>query len=143
MKRQIPQRMIRLAPLAICLLLITSCKKVFDLEPKNAVDQSQMYRNVYDADAAVIGIYGKVMQLAKPYMLMNELRGDLMDITSNSDRYMRQLSEQAVTADNPYINPRPFYNVIVNCNDVLKNFQIMRKENKMKEDEFRQRYCPR
>jgi len=109
------------------LLIFTgiSCKKMFDIKPQSQVDQSQAYRNVYDADAAVIGIYGKVMKVAKQYVLWNELRGDLMDITFNSDPYLRQLSEQNVTSNNPYINPQPFYDVILNCNDALKNFKIM------------------
>ncbi len=121
-------------------LLMPSCKKVFDLQPKDSVDVSQAYRNVYDADAAVIGIYGKVMKLAKQYLLFNEMRADLMDITSNSDQYIRQLSEHNVSGDNPYINPKPFYEVIVNCNDVLKNFTIMYNNKKLKDAEYRQRY---
>src|SRR4051812_36872977 len=104
MKQQVPQRMIRLLALATILMLVNSCKKIFDLKPTTTVDQAQMYRNVYDADAAVVGIYGKVMLLAKPYLLMNELRADLMDITMNSDRFLRQLSEHNVTTDNPYID---------------------------------------
>lgn len=140
MQLQFSQRVLRLLPVVIGLLALTSCKKIFDLEPKNVVDQTQMYRNVYDADAAVIGVYGKVMKLAKSYVLLNELRGDLMDVTPNADQFLRQLSEHKVAGDNPYVNPREFYNVIVNCNDVLKNFQIMRNENKLKEEEFNQRY---
>jgi starch-binding outer membrane protein, SusD/RagB family len=127
-----------IAPLL--LLTISSCKRSLDINPKSSVDISQAYRNVYDADAAVIGIYGKVMGLAKQYELWNELRGDLMDITYNSDQYLRQLSEHTVTADNPYINPRPFYDVILNCNDVLQNFNIMLQQNKFKVDEYNQRY---
>jgi starch-binding outer membrane protein, SusD/RagB family len=122
------------------ILSINSCKRALDLEPKSSVDISQAYRNVYDADAAVIGIYGKVMGLAKQYELWNELRGDLMDITYNSDQYLRQLSEHNVTADNPYINPRPFYDVILNCNDALQNFNIMLQQNKLKVEEYNQRY---
>lgn len=121
-------------------LQAVSCKKIFDVKPKDAVDRSQMYRNVYDADAAVVGIYGKVMRLAKSYMLLNELRGDLMDITFNSDQYLKQLSEHTVSTNNPYINPQPFYDVIINCNDVLKNFTIMFQQNRLKTDEYRQRY---
>src|SRR5436190_3421608 len=117
-----------------------SCKKMFDIKPQSQVDQSQAYRNVYDADAAVIGIYGTVMKVTKQYVLWNELRGDLMDITFNSDPYLRQLSEQNVTSNNPYINPQPFYDVILNCNDALKNFKIMLQQNKLKTDEFAQRY---
>ena len=117
-----------------------SCRKVFDIKPESQVDQSQAYQNVYDADAAVIGIYGKVMKVAKQFILWNELRADLMDITTNSDLYLRQLSEHRVTTDNPYTDPRTFYDVIINCNDALKNFRIMLQQNKLKADEFAQRY---
>jgi starch-binding outer membrane protein, SusD/RagB family len=122
------------------LLTSISCKKTLDVLPKSEVDQTQAYRNVYDADAAVIGIYGKLMKVAKQYIILNELRGDLMDITANSDIYLKQLSEQTVTEDNPYINPQPFYDVINNCNDALKNFTIMFQQNKLKADEYNQRY---
>ena len=41
---------------AIILILgIASCKKIMDVKPETQVDQSQAYRNVYDADAAIIG----------------------------------------------------------------------------------------
>jgi hypothetical protein len=63
-----------------------------------------------------------------------------MDITPNSDIYLRQLSEHNVSVDNPYINPRPFYGVILNCNDVLANFTAMYQQKKLKSDEYNQRY---
>jgi hypothetical protein len=117
-----------------------NCRKVFDQKPETTVDRSEMYQNVFDADAAVIGVYGKFMKLAKPYILLNELRGDLMDITDNSDTWLRQLSEHTTTVDNPYIDPQPFYEVIVSCNDVLANFTLMYQQNKLKELEYKQRY---
>jgi len=133
-------KFLRFSALALLLSGAVSCKKILDVVPKSSVDQTQAYRNVYDADAAVIGIYGKFMLLAKQYELWNELRADLMDITTNSDQNLRQLSEHTVTADNPYINPQLFYDVILNCNDVLKNFNIMLAGKKLKVDEYNQRY---
>jgi hypothetical protein len=130
----------------ICLLgvvisfSILSCKKTFDLQPKSAISSEQMYRNVFDADAAVIGIYGKFLNVLDRYVILNELRSDLADVTPNSDRYLIQLSTHSVTEDNPYADPRPFYEVILNCNDALKNFDIMRIEHKMDEDQYKQRY---
>jgi hypothetical protein len=121
-------------------LSIISCSKTFDIQPKSAVTSEQMYRNVYDADAAVIGIYGKFMGLAKQYVILNEVRSDLTDVTPNADVYLKQLSTHSVTIDNPYADPRPFYEVILNCNDALKNFDIMRSELKMDEDQYKQRY---
>src|SRR5687768_10767872 len=96
----------------LAVLMITgmaSCKKIFDVQPKDELDESQMYRNVYDADAAIIGLYGQFQSLAERYILLNELRADLIDVTANADEYLRQLSTHSVTEDNPYANPRPFY----------------------------------
>jgi tetratricopeptide (TPR) repeat protein len=63
-----------------------------------------------------------------------------MDITTNYDIWLRQLNEHSATVDNPYIDPQPFYEVIVNCNDVLKNFTLMYQQSKIKELEYKQRY---
>ncbi|MDQ0638663.1 hypothetical protein QF042_002228 [Pedobacter sp. W3I1] len=119
---------------------ILSCKKAFDIEPEDALEASQTYRNVYDADAAVLGIYGKFVKLADKYMLLNELRGDLLDVTSNANNYLKQLGTQTVAADNSYADPKPFYEVIINCNDALKNFNIMREKKLLDNMQYYQRY---
>ncbi|HMT72761.1 MAG TPA: RagB/SusD family protein [Chitinophagaceae bacterium] len=121
-------------------ILLTGCKKVFDLQPQDQLDHANAYQNVYDADAAVLGIYGKFMGLADRYVILNELRGDLLDYTANANEELRQVSTHTVTAGNPYADPRPFYEVIINCNDALENFKIMVANKKMTEAEFNQRY---
>jgi hypothetical protein len=85
-------------------------------------------------------LYGKFTSLAERYIVLNELRGDMLEYTDNADEYLRQISTHSVTAENPYANPRPFYELIVNCNDVLKNFNSMHDAKKMKENEFQERY---
>jgi starch-binding outer membrane protein, SusD/RagB family len=127
-------------PVVAGVVVLSSCKKILDVKPETALVQDQMYRNVFDADAAVLGVYGKLMKLAKPYVLLNELRADLMSPTVNADYYLQQLSNHAVSSDNPYIDPTPFYDVILNCNDVMKNFDQMLAEKKLKVDEYNQRY---
>ncbi|MCX6239746.1 MAG: RagB/SusD family nutrient uptake outer membrane protein [Bacteroidia bacterium] len=139
MKKKLSKIFITVFSVMICLSIL-SCSKMFDIEPKSAVSSEQMYRNVYDADAAVIGIYGKFLNVVDRYVILNELRSDLADVTPNSNQYLKQLSTHTVTVDNPYADPRPFYEVILNCNDALKNFDIMRSELKMTEDEYKQRY---
>lgn len=124
-----------------CSSLFFSCKKIYDVKPQGTLDASNMYRDVYDANAAVIGVYGKFMGLGKQYVLLNELRADLMTITPNADENLKQLNEHSVTDANPYANPRPFYAVINECNDILKNFNIMRAAKKFTELEYQQRYC--
>lgn len=136
-------RRIRIVILALGIIMsasMMSCKKLLDTEPGEVLGDGQMYRNVYDADAAVIGIYGKFMGLASKYTVLNELRGDLLDVTPNSDKYLNQLNSFNVQEGNPYADPRPFYEVILYCNDAMKNFRRMLDEGKLKQSEFDTRY---
>jgi starch-binding outer membrane protein, SusD/RagB family len=125
---------------SVFLLLLSSCKKTFDLKPINELDETQVYLTVADADAAVVGLYGKFQGLAERYILLNELRADMVEYTTNADVNLQQLSTHSVTHDNPYASPRLFYEFILNCNDVLKNFDIMKRDNRLKVAEYDQRY---
>lgn len=118
----------------------SGCKKVFDIKPQDQLDVTNAYQNVYDADAAVTGIYGKFMGLADRYVILNELRGDLLDYTANADESLRQISTHSVTAGNTWASPRPFYELIINCNDVLEHFTTMLSEKRFTADEYKQRY---
>ncbi|RZK60267.1 MAG: RagB/SusD family nutrient uptake outer membrane protein [Pedobacter sp.] len=116
-----------------------SCKKDNE-SPEDKVDVSNAYRNSSDADAAVLGIYGQFLSLHKTFILQNELRADLIEPTVNADPYLRQLSNHMVTKDNPYIDPRPYYSVILNCNDALKNFTLMVRDKRMSVDDYNKHY---
>lgn len=126
--------------LTLC-ISVASCKKMYDIQPQDSLTGSQVYQNIYDADAAVLGIYGQFIGLADRYIILNELQGDLLDITPNSSAYLKQLSTHSVTADNPYADPRPFYKVINSCNDALKNFAIMRQNKLLDDNQYYQRYA--
>ena len=117
-----------------------SCSKILNKDPETTLDSKNVYRNIFDADAAVIGVYGKFMGLAKQYVIMNELRADLLTVTDNADNELREISTHSTTQNNSYTSPKPFYSLINECNDVLKNFDIMLKDNKFKITEYNQRY---
>ena len=124
-----------------CVWVGSSCKEVFDLDPEEALTSQQMYRDIFDADAAIIGLYGKFSTLAKQYVVLNELRADLLDVTDNADVALREINNHNVTESNAYANPRPYYELILNCNDILKNFKMMVETNKIKRTEYNQRYA--
>jgi len=122
-------------------LSLGSCQDYLDVQPEDRLSGDQVYRDIYDADAAVIGIYGKFMALAEKHVILNEMRADLMTTTRNSSPYLKELSEHNVSAENPYISPKQFYEVILNCNDVLKNFDIMLADKKFTQAQYEQRYA--
>lgn len=128
---------------ALAMLVCSSCSEFLDVEPEEALVKEQMYRNVFDADAAVIGIYGKLLSLAEQHVVLNELRADLLTVTNRANPYLQEINTSdvsAISANNPYANPREFYEVILNCNDVLANFKVMHDDNKFTPEEYNQRY---
>lgn len=126
--------------LALLAGLFASCEKLLEIPPEDLLPSEQHFRDKYDADAAVRGIYGKLMYLADRIVILNELRADLMDVTENADIYLRQLNLHQVEAGNPYASAQPFYSVINDCNDVLHNFNLMLKDLKFSQEEYNQRY---
>ena len=117
-----------------------SCKKMLDVPIENNLDYTNAYKNVSDADAAVLGLYGQFQGLQKLYIMQNELRADLLDVTPRTNAELRDLSNHTTAKNNSYIDPRPYYQLIVNCNDVLKNFDKMNAERRMSVDDYNKHY---
>jgi uncharacterized protein (UPF0254 family) len=59
----------KLVTAVFLLTAMSGCRKIFDIKPQDQLDVTQAYQNVYDADAAVVGIYGKFMGLADRYII--------------------------------------------------------------------------
>lgn len=127
--------------LAMLVCLCTfSCKDTFDITPENVLRADRMYQNVNDADAAIFGIIGKLTTVMDRYIVLNELRADLMDVTPNADKYLREINDHDISANNPWADPRPYYELILNCNDVMKNFDIMLSTNRIDQANYGIRY---
>ena len=125
---------------ALVAVFMISCDDFLDVNPEEVITPEQHFKDKDDADAAIDGIYGKFMELAPQYVILNELRSDLMDITYNADYYLRQVNLHEVTADNPYTNPKLFFRLINESNDILYHFNIMLKEKRLSTDDYNQRY---
>jgi len=121
---------------------LSSCSGILDVEPTGELEREDYYQNALDADVAVMGVYGQLMGLAEHYVVLNEVRADLVEPTMLADPALVDLSNHSVVASdhNKYADPKPFYRVILNCNDVLQGLQKMRDENRITEDQFNQRY---
>ncbi|WP_225444135.1 RagB/SusD family nutrient uptake outer membrane protein [Echinicola arenosa] len=118
-----------------------SCSDMLDVEPTLELDKDRFYQNQLDADVAVMGVYGELMKLAEQYVVLNEVRADLIEPTMMADADLVDLSNHSVVAsdNNKYADPKPFYRVILNCNDVLAGLDKMRDENRITEDQYNQR----
>jgi hypothetical protein len=131
---------LKVTAMVALLTCLSSCKKMYDVQPENTVEAKNTYQNIYDADAAVTGVYGKLLNIAGQYEIMNELRADLMEVTPNAGADLQQINTHSVQAGNAYADPTPFYAVILNCNDVMKNLKIMFDTQKLTAADYNQRW---
>jgi len=139
MKRNL-QKKLTLVLLITCFFTLFSCKKTFDIKPLSEVDVTQDWRNVTDVNSAILGVYGKLLGVAEQYIVLNELRGDLMDVTPNADKYLQEISQHHVTIGNPWGDPRPYFTIILNCNDILYHMNIMLAQNLISVADYNYRY---
>lgn len=97
---------------------LTSCEDFMStdsnrltLADDNLIDSSN------DSVYSILGILNQVQKISDKYVLIGELRGDLMDVTPTSESALRDLSQFNVDpASSPYADVRDFYSVINNCN---------------------------
>jgi hypothetical protein len=95
-------------------MLDTTVNRVLPTEAKNN-----------DSIYSVLGLLTQINQLADQYVVVGELRGDLMDITKNADEHLRAINNfdynYSNLSSNPYISQREYYSVINNCNYFIQN----------------------
>ena len=71
---------------------------------------------------SMFGIFSQLEKLSDSYVLLGELRGDLMDVNPASDMYLKEINNFEVSKNNPYTNNiKDYYAVINNCNYVIHN----------------------
>lgn len=101
----------------------SSCEDFLDVDSDRVVfvDEYQM-RSANDTLYSMFGIFSKLQKLTNSYVLLGELRGDLMNVTDSASIYLKEINGWNISANNPYTNNiKDYYAVINNCNYVINN----------------------
>jgi hypothetical protein len=71
---------------------------------------------------SMTGILRKMQAIADRYVLIGELRGELMDITENADEELQAIYNFSVKQEdeNPFTDTRAWYDLINNCNFFIR-----------------------
>jgi len=67
------------------------------------------------------GILSEVEKLSLQYVLLGELRGDLMQTTSHTENDLQEIYNFDVSADNKFNDTKSYYSVINLCNYMIAN----------------------
>jgi starch-binding outer membrane protein, SusD/RagB family len=102
------------------LLMVLGCSKIFDVKPSEVTDISDNYNNFPQTRISLMGGNSALLRTVAPQMVVyNEARGDLLMATSSAGPDIIALDNQDVDASNIFVDPRPWYMIIMNCNDEL------------------------
>ncbi|MDR1436784.1 MAG: RagB/SusD family nutrient uptake outer membrane protein [Candidatus Symbiothrix sp.] len=123
-----------LSALAAGLLLFTvpSCQDMLETDSNRAVfDDDYQLDDPDNSFYAISGILSKLQQIGDRYVLLGELRGDLMQATSIAPVSLQEVNNFQVSGGNEYASKYEYYDIINNCNYVLQHLdtaQIIRNE---------------
>ena len=109
--------------LFISVFAFEGCSNLLDVDSNRLVFPDGYKMNAAnDTLYSMFGIFSQMEKLADSYVLLGELRGDLMDVTPTSNLYLKEINNFDISSTNPYANNiKDYYSVINNCNYVIHN----------------------
>lgn len=110
--------------------LFFSCTKLLDVKPEEVLlKKDYLGKDKLDARAALFGVLSQMQDISTQYIILGELRGDLMDVTADAVDELRQVNQHNLSANNSFADPGKFYSMINNCNFALKYIDTLAYDN--------------
>lgn len=108
--------------LILASFLMVSCDGFLDAgSERYTFEEEYGVTSDHDSLYSMAGIFYSLQKLGDRYVLLGELRGDLVQTEDDASAYLKQINEFTVTKDNPYASTKEYYAVINNCNYTIKN----------------------
>jgi len=110
--------------------MTSSCADMFDISSSRVVyDNQHKLDSSADSVYTTIGILHAFQQIADRYVILGEVRGDMVDINKNTKASLRNLAEFNFDEDNEYLQIRDYYKVINNCNYLIAHMDTTIRHN--------------
>lgn len=115
----------------LSLLMFTSCEHMMDMKSDSFVfDEDHKLNTANDSLYSAMGILSQLQTLGERYVLLGEIRGDLVSVPSNAPIDYQNLSNfEPLTGSDVFGMKRDYYNVINNCNVALQRMDTTITEN--------------
>lgn len=99
------------------LLVLGGCEDMLDTDSSRvAFEEDNQLKSPNDSIYSVMGILSQLQRVGDRYVLLGELRGDLMTVSNEASLSLKEVNNFEVTAENSYLDKRNYYTIINNCN---------------------------
>lgn len=121
--------------LLVSLTWFTSCEDFLEVSPEEVVlSDDYLGDNELDARSALFGVLAEMQDVAGQYVILGEVRGDLVNVNSNTVDEIRQINNHEVTEENSIADPTTLFSIINNCNFALEGIDTEAYENQLLDD---------
>ena len=98
----------------------TSCDDILETDSELVMyEKDNTLKNPTDSVYSVMGIIGKMQNIADRVVLLGEIRGDLLKTTDAANSDLKRLADFDFSQENKYNSVSDYYAVINNCNYFL------------------------
>lgn len=117
MKTFIKNYMKAVGVVCACMAAFPACTDMMETDSTTVgFEEDNRLDSPNDSLYSVLGILSQVQRLGDCYVLLGELRGDLMEATEDAKVDIQEISNFKVSSDNEYASFYDYYNIINNCN---------------------------
>jgi tetratricopeptide (TPR) repeat protein len=104
-------------------MYFSSCESLLEVDSDRLVfEKNHGMDAANDTLYSMFGVFSQLQKLADSYVVLGELRGDLVDVSETSNRFLKEVNTFDFSTENPYSsNIRDYYAVINNCNYIIQN----------------------
>ena len=122
MKKRFYIQPIQLFALLVLLFTSFSCSdKTFDQQDAEKITPDQHYKSIIDARTSLGGTFAPLQTVMPKLIMIDGLRSDQMITRPNADPFLKDINNQILSFDNPFLNASDYYKVIINVNEALAN----------------------
>lgn len=109
--------------LAFPIVLLSSCDSLLDVKSDRHIFENEHGMNsANDTLYSMFGVLSQLQRLSDSYVFLGELRGDLMSVSEDADRFLKEINSFNISPDNPFANNiKVYYSIINNCNYIIHN----------------------
>lgn len=122
-----------LAGLSVTLFLTVGCESMLEVDSSRFITPDEHYiDSPNDTIYSIAGVLSKLEKVAVRYVMLGELRGDLMGLTENAGKSLRDIYNFQANAENPFVAEADYYSIINSCNYLINNIDTSKVVNAQK-----------
>lgn len=101
-------------------MLMVGCEQLLDVDsPRLKFEEDHRMSSATDTLYSMLDIFSHLQKVGDAYVLLGELRGEMMDVTSDANLDLQAINSFNIDSGNPYANISEYYAVINSCNYLI------------------------